>query len=99
MCLQILYGQQSVEVQGHLKIKLITRLQPDMEYSFRMMSQGNSAGGLQQQVSVRTAPDLLSTKPTLYQLNQEEDRVTVILPEVPPEAQVRSVLCVCVRVC
>ncbi|XP_037537948.1 receptor-type tyrosine-protein phosphatase F-like [Nematolebias whitei] len=87
--LKILYGQQSVEVQGHLKKKLISQLQSDMEYSFRMMSQENGAGGLQQQVSIRTAPDLLSTKPTLYQLNQEEDRMTVILPEVPPEAHVR----------
>uniref|UniRef100_A0A673CFF8 Receptor-type tyrosine-protein phosphatase F n=1 Tax=Sphaeramia orbicularis TaxID=375764 RepID=A0A673CFF8_9TELE len=61
--LKILYNQQSVEVPGHLKRKLITQLQPDTDYSFVLMSRGNSAGGLQQQVSIRTAPDLLKTKP------------------------------------
>uniref|UniRef100_A0A672MBG1 Receptor-type tyrosine-protein phosphatase F n=1 Tax=Sinocyclocheilus grahami TaxID=75366 RepID=A0A672MBG1_SINGR len=59
---KILYNQQSVEVQGDLKRKLITRLQPDTDYSFVLMSRGNSAGGLQQQVSIRTAPDLPQRK-------------------------------------
>ncbi|KAG7259857.1 hypothetical protein CRUP_016163 [Coryphaenoides rupestris] len=31
---------------------------PDTDYSFVLMSRGNSAGGLQQQVSIRTSPDL-----------------------------------------
>lgn len=61
--LQILYNQHSVEVQGHLKKKLITQLQPDTEYSIAPTSKGNIAGGLQQQVSIRTAPDLINTKP------------------------------------
>uniref|UniRef100_A0A673BFF0 Receptor-type tyrosine-protein phosphatase F n=1 Tax=Sphaeramia orbicularis TaxID=375764 RepID=A0A673BFF0_9TELE len=60
---KILYNQQSVEVQGILKRKLITQLQPDTDYSFVLTSRGNIAGGLQQQVSIRTAPDLIKTKP------------------------------------
>lgn len=57
------------------------------------MSRGNSAGGLQQQVSIRTAPDLLKMKPARYQHDVEEDgRVTIILPKVPAGAPVRSVL-------
>uniref|UniRef100_A0A3B4UKF5 Fibronectin type-III domain-containing protein n=1 Tax=Seriola dumerili TaxID=41447 RepID=A0A3B4UKF5_SERDU len=47
----------------NLKRKLITQLQPDTDYSFVLMSRGNSAGGLQQQVSIRTAPDLLPRVP------------------------------------
>uniref|UniRef100_A0A3Q3DKD2 Fibronectin type-III domain-containing protein n=1 Tax=Hippocampus comes TaxID=109280 RepID=A0A3Q3DKD2_HIPCM len=62
--LKILYNQQSVEVRGEHKRKLITQLTPDTEYSFVLMSRGNSAGGLQQQVSIRTAPDLLLNKPS-----------------------------------
>lgn len=90
-----------MEVQGHLKKKLITQLQPDTDYSFTLMSQGNGAGGLQQQVSIRTTPDLLTSKPSPYQLNEEEEegKVTIILPEVPPEAHVRYVLFVCMCVC
>uniref|UniRef100_A0A4W6F1S3 Receptor-type tyrosine-protein phosphatase F n=1 Tax=Lates calcarifer TaxID=8187 RepID=A0A4W6F1S3_LATCA len=64
---KILYNQQSVEVQGNLKRKLITQLQPDTDYSFVLTSRGNIAGGLQQQVSIRTAPDLITTKPITHQ--------------------------------
>ncbi|XP_062337982.1 receptor-type tyrosine-protein phosphatase F isoform X4 [Osmerus eperlanus] len=87
---KILYNQQSVEVQGNLKRKLITRLQPDTEYSFVLMSRGNSAGGLQQQVSIRTAPDLLRTKPVLYSHQQAQGgKLTIDLPKVQTTAQVR----------
>ncbi|XP_074492945.1 protein tyrosine phosphatase receptor type Fa isoform X4 [Sebastes fasciatus] len=88
--LKILYNQQSVEVQGNLKRKLITQLQPDTDYSFVLMSRGNSAGGLQQQVSIRTAPDLLKMKPAQYQHDVEEGgKVTISLSRVPAEAPVR----------
>ncbi|XP_030582458.1 protein tyrosine phosphatase receptor type Fa isoform X3 [Archocentrus centrarchus] len=88
--LKILYNQQSVEVQGNLKRKLITQLQPDTDYSFVLMSRGNSAGGLQQQVSIRTAPDLLTAKPARYHIDVEEGgKVTISLPKVPAGAAVR----------
>uniref|UniRef100_A0AAQ5Z528 Receptor-type tyrosine-protein phosphatase F n=1 Tax=Amphiprion ocellaris TaxID=80972 RepID=A0AAQ5Z528_AMPOC len=88
--LKILYNQQSVEVQGNLKRKLITQLQPDTDYSFVLMSRGNSAGGLQQQVSIRTAPDLLTMKPARYQDEVEEGgKVTISLPKVSAGASVR----------
>lgn len=54
------------------------------------MGRGNSAGGLQQQVSIRTAPDLLKTKPSVHHHDAEEGgRVTVSLPRVPEGASVR----------
>lgn len=87
---KILYNQQSVEVQGNLKRKLITRLQPDTNYSFVLMSRGNSAGGLQQQVSIRTAPDLFKTKPVLFTTDQTSNgKLTINLPKVPTTAPVR----------
>ncbi|XP_066547933.1 protein tyrosine phosphatase receptor type Fa isoform X2 [Amia ocellicauda] len=87
---KILYNQQSVEVQGNLKRKLITKLQPDTDYSFVLMSRGNIAGGLQQVVSIRTAPDLLKTKPVHYSRGQEEDgKLTINLPKVQTKAHVR----------
>uniref|UniRef100_UPI0037E7E318 protein tyrosine phosphatase receptor type Fa isoform X2 n=1 Tax=Semicossyphus pulcher TaxID=241346 RepID=UPI0037E7E318 len=88
--LKILYNQNSLEVQGNLKRKLITQLQPSTDYSFVLMSRGNSAGGLQQQVSIRTAPDLLKMKPARYQHDVEEaGKMTISLPRVPAEAPVR----------
>ncbi|XP_051996644.1 receptor-type tyrosine-protein phosphatase F-like isoform X2 [Xyrauchen texanus] len=87
---KILYNQQSVEVQGDLKRKLITRLQPDTDYSFVLMSRGNSAGGLQQQVSIRTAPDLFTTKPAHYKHDPEEGgKLTITPPKVHNRALVR----------
>lgn len=86
---QILYNQQSVEVQGDLKRKLITQLQPDTEYSFVLISRGNIAGGLQQQVSIRTAPDLINTKPSTYQA--QGGKMTINLPKVQRTTRVRSV--------
>ncbi|XP_041647503.1 receptor-type tyrosine-protein phosphatase S-like isoform X4 [Cheilinus undulatus] len=88
--LTILYNQLSLEVPGNLKKRLITKLQPSTDYSFVLMSRGNGAGGLQQQVSIRTAPDLLRMKPALYQQDWEEaGKVTVSLPRVPAGASVR----------
>ncbi|XP_059419901.1 receptor-type tyrosine-protein phosphatase F-like isoform X6 [Carassius carassius] len=87
---KILYNQQSVEVKGNLKRKLITRLQPDTNYSFVLMSWGNSAGGLQQQVSIRTAPDLFKTKPVLYTADQTSNgKLTINLPKLPTTSPVR----------
>ncbi|XP_056329239.1 receptor-type tyrosine-protein phosphatase F isoform X4 [Danio aesculapii] len=96
---KILYNQQSVEVQGDLKRKLITRLQPDTDYSFVLMSRGNSAGGLQQQVSIRTAPDLFKSKPVLYTADQTNNgKLTINLPKVPTSAPVRCYYIVVVPV-
>ncbi|XP_035861565.1 receptor-type tyrosine-protein phosphatase F isoform X15 [Sander lucioperca] len=84
---KILYNQQSVEVQGNLKRKLIAQLQPDTEYSFVLTSRGNIAGGLQQQVSIRTAPDLIKTKPSTHQA--QGGKMTINLPKVQTTTRVR----------
>ncbi|XP_041134220.1 receptor-type tyrosine-protein phosphatase F-like isoform X2 [Polyodon spathula] len=87
---KILYNGQSVEVQGNLKRKMITKLQPDTEYSFALTSRGNNAGGLQQVVSIRTAPDVLKTKPVLFSKSEEGDgKLTINLPKVQTKAPVR----------
>ncbi|XP_059914574.1 LOW QUALITY PROTEIN: receptor-type tyrosine-protein phosphatase F-like [Gadus macrocephalus] len=87
---KILYNQQSVEVQGDQKRRLITRLQPDTDYSFVLMSRGNSAGGLQQQVSIRTSPDLFKSKPVLYSQQQAQGgKLTIDLPQVQTTTQVK----------
>ncbi|KAM6918999.1 receptor-type tyrosine-protein phosphatase F isoform 11-T13 [Xenentodon cancila] len=84
---KILYNQQSVEVQGNLKRKLINQLQPDTDYSFVLTSRGNIAGGLQQQVSVHTAPDLIKTKPIMH--SAQSGKLTISLPKVQTTSRVR----------
>ncbi|XP_053738726.1 receptor-type tyrosine-protein phosphatase F isoform X6 [Synchiropus splendidus] len=86
---KILYNQQSVEVHGDRKRKLISQLEPDTDYSFVLISRGNMAGGLQQQVSVRTAPDLIKTKP-MYSTHQAHGgKMTIKLPKVQTTTSVR----------
>lgn len=87
---QILYDNgQSVEVDGKLKQKLITGLQPETQYSFLLTNRGNSAGGLQHRVSTMTAPDILRTKPFLVGKTNSDGMVTVELPSVQASEEVR----------
>ncbi|KAM8839207.1 receptor-type tyrosine-protein phosphatase F isoform 4-T7 [Synchiropus picturatus] len=86
---KILYNQQSVEVHGDRKRKLISQLEPDTDYSFVLISRGNMAGGLQQQVSVRTAPDLIKTKPVYSTHQAHGGKMTIKLPKVQTTTSVR----------
>ncbi|XP_077306814.1 receptor-type tyrosine-protein phosphatase F isoform X10 [Lithobates pipiens] len=86
---KILYNNQNVDVDGHSMRKLINNLQPDTEYSFVLMNRGSSAGGLQHRVSIRTAPDVLQTKPSSASKYMEEGRFTLELPRVKTSAPVR----------
>lgn len=87
---QILYDNgQSVEVDGKLKQKLITGLQPETQYSFLLTNRGNSAGGLQHRVSTMTAPDILRTKPFLIGKTNSDGMVNIELPSVQASEKVR----------
>ncbi|XP_021105541.1 receptor-type tyrosine-protein phosphatase F isoform X14 [Heterocephalus glaber] len=86
---KILYNGQSVEVDGHSMHKLISDLQPNTEYSFVLMNRGNSAGGLQHLVSIRTAPDILPHKPLPASAYIEDGRFTLSMPPVQDPSLVR----------
>ncbi|XP_058993958.1 receptor-type tyrosine-protein phosphatase F isoform X8 [Mustela lutreola] len=86
---KILYNGQSVEVDGHSMRKLIADLQPNTEYSFVLMNRGNSAGGLQHLVSIRTAPDLLPHKPLPASAYIEDGRFTLSMPQVQDSSLIR----------
>ncbi|XP_021261089.1 receptor-type tyrosine-protein phosphatase F isoform X4 [Numida meleagris] len=86
---KILYNSQSVEVDGHSMKKLISDLQPDTDYSFVLMNRGNSAGGLQHLVSIRTAPDVLQSKPIATNKYIQEGKFTLTLPKVQATVPVR----------
>ncbi|XP_069594168.1 receptor-type tyrosine-protein phosphatase F isoform X13 [Ranitomeya imitator] len=86
---KILYNNQNVEVDGHSMRKLINNLQPDTEYSFVLMHRGSSAGGLQHRVSIRTAPDVLQSKPSSASKYMEDNKFTLLLPRVQTSSPVR----------
>ncbi|XP_064415799.1 receptor-type tyrosine-protein phosphatase F isoform X1 [Latimeria chalumnae] len=87
---KILYNGQSVEIDRHSTQKLITDLEPDTEYPFSLVSQASHAGALQQVFSIRTAPNVLQTKPTFKSLHMEEGKFTINLPAVPNTQSIRS---------
>ncbi|XP_071984676.1 receptor-type tyrosine-protein phosphatase F isoform X9 [Engystomops pustulosus] len=86
---KILYNNQNVEVDGQSMRKLINNLQPDTEYSFVLMHRGSSAGGLQHRVSIRTAPDVLQSKPSSNSKYMEDGKFTLLLPRVQTSSPVR----------
>ncbi|XP_048415532.1 receptor-type tyrosine-protein phosphatase delta-like [Stegostoma tigrinum] len=77
-------GQSVVEVDGRATKKLITNLEPDKDYSFVLTNRGNTVGGLQQTVSARTAPAILSGKPYLIKKVEPDGTLMVRMPEVEP---------------
>lgn len=86
---KILYNNQNVEVDGQSMRKLINNLQPDTDYSFVLMHRGSSAGGLQHRVSIRTAPDVLQSKPSSSSKYMEDRKFTLLLPRVQTSSPVR----------
>nr|XP_056723657.1 receptor-type tyrosine-protein phosphatase F isoform X2 [Euleptes europaea] len=86
---QILYNGQTVEVDGLSMKKLINDLQPDTNYSFVLTNRGSSAGGLQHRVFIRTAPDVLQSKPIATHKYISNGQFTLTLPRVQTSLPVR----------
>ncbi|XP_066430542.1 receptor-type tyrosine-protein phosphatase S isoform X12 [Eleutherodactylus coqui] len=87
---KIQYNMQTVEVDGRTTKKLISNLKPKTYYNFILTSRGNTMSGLQQNVAVRTAPNMLGIKPLINWKTDSEGRITVTLPNVGTTEAVRS---------
>ncbi|XP_053248717.1 receptor-type tyrosine-protein phosphatase F isoform X16 [Podarcis raffonei] len=86
---KILYNGQTVEVDGHSMRKLINNLQPDTNYSFALTNRGSSAGALQHRVFIRTAPDVIQSKPISTYKYIHNGQFTLTLPKVQTSVPVR----------
>uniref|UniRef100_A0A0F7Z6H7 Receptor-type tyrosine-protein phosphatase F n=1 Tax=Crotalus adamanteus TaxID=8729 RepID=A0A0F7Z6H7_CROAD len=95
---KILYNGQTVEVDGHSMKKLINDLVPDTNYSFALTNRGSSAGALQHRVFIRTAPDVLQTKPVSTYKYIHNGQFTLTLPKVKTSVPVRSYYIVVVSI-
>ncbi|KAB1279870.1 Receptor-type tyrosine-protein phosphatase delta [Camelus dromedarius] len=91
MPFKILYddGKMVEEVDGRATQKLIVNLKPEKSYSFVLTNRGNSAGGLQHRVTAKTAPDVLRTKPAFIGKTNLDGMITVQLPEVPANENIK----------
>ncbi|XP_077331833.1 receptor-type tyrosine-protein phosphatase S isoform X16 [Lithobates pipiens] len=86
---KIQYNMQTVDVDGRTTKKLITNLKPKTHYTFTLTNHGNSLSGLQQNVAVRTAPNMLGVKPLVNAKAQLDGSITVVLPDVEMSESVR----------
>ncbi|NXU16882.1 PTPRD phosphatase, partial [Pardalotus punctatus] len=87
---KILYDDGKMEVDGRATQKLITNLKPETSYSFVLTNRGNSAGGLQHRVTAKTAPDVLRTKPVFIGKTNLDGMITVELPQVPSNENIKG---------
>ncbi|XP_019406108.1 PREDICTED: receptor-type tyrosine-protein phosphatase S isoform X13 [Crocodylus porosus] len=87
---KIQYNEDSIKVEGHTTKKLITNLKPRTFYNFVLTNQGNSMGGLQQNVAAWTASDILTKKPEVTHRADIDGSVVVILPDVKTTVPVQA---------
>ncbi|XP_053855205.1 receptor-type tyrosine-protein phosphatase S isoform X5 [Vidua macroura] len=87
---KIQYNGLHVDVDGRTTKKLITHLRPRTFYNFVLMNQGNSMGGLQQNVAAWTAADMLAKKPEVTHKPDADGNVVVILPDVKSSVPVQA---------
>ena len=64
-------------------------MEAETSYSFVLTNRGNSAGGLQHRVTAKTAPDVLRTKPVFIGKTNLDGMITVELPEVPSNENIK----------
>ncbi|XP_077109703.1 receptor-type tyrosine-protein phosphatase S isoform X8 [Ranitomeya variabilis] len=87
---KIQYNMQTVEVDGRTTKKLITNLKPKTYYNFILTSRGYTMSGLQQNVAVYTAPNMLGMKPLINWKTDSDGRITITLPSAGTAESVRS---------
>ncbi|XP_016415533.1 receptor-type tyrosine-protein phosphatase delta-like [Sinocyclocheilus rhinocerous] len=87
----ISYGNgESVEVDGRLGQKLVTKLKPQSLYTFLLTSKADGTGGLQHRADAMTAPNLLTRKPQLLDKTSSQSIATLQLPTVQGQDNVRG---------
>uniref|UniRef100_A0AAR2L369 protein-tyrosine-phosphatase n=1 Tax=Pygocentrus nattereri TaxID=42514 RepID=A0AAR2L369_PYGNA len=87
----ITYGDgQTIEVDGRLGQKLVTKLKPQSLYTFLLTNKADGTGGLQLSAEAMTAPNLLPSKPQLLEKTSAQSTATLQLPTVQGQANVRG---------
>uniref|UniRef100_A0A8C1RVJ5 protein-tyrosine-phosphatase n=1 Tax=Cyprinus carpio TaxID=7962 RepID=A0A8C1RVJ5_CYPCA len=77
---KISYGDgESVEVDGRLGQKLVTKLKPQSLYTFMLTSKADGTGGLQHRADAMTAPNLLTRKPQVLERTSSQSIATLQL--------------------
>uniref|UniRef100_A0A8C4TN33 protein-tyrosine-phosphatase n=1 Tax=Erpetoichthys calabaricus TaxID=27687 RepID=A0A8C4TN33_ERPCA len=86
---KIEYNGHSVDVDARATKALITNLRPNTTYSFKMIIGENNMGGLRHNIQVRTAPQILASKPVLNRKIDGDGSINIVLPSLETLIPVR----------
>uniref|UniRef100_A0A3B1K526 protein-tyrosine-phosphatase n=1 Tax=Astyanax mexicanus TaxID=7994 RepID=A0A3B1K526_ASTMX len=87
---KITYGDsQTVEVDGRVGQKLVTKLKPQSLYTLLLTNKADVTGGLQHRAEAMTAPNLMPSKPQLLEKTSAQSTAMLQLPSVEGQANVR----------
>ncbi|KAG7488082.1 hypothetical protein MATL_G00030720 [Megalops atlanticus] len=93
---KIEYNYQRMGVDARVTKALITNLQPNTTYDFRITCPEDNVGGLRHRVPARTAPPILVKKPEL-DLNREPDNtLTIVFPALETKDMIKNIYVVVV---
>ncbi|CAJ1072016.1 receptor-type tyrosine-protein phosphatase S-like isoform X19 [Xyrichtys novacula] len=90
------YNRQKVEVDARLKKAVITNLQPDTGYDFKITAPEGNMGGLRHRISAKTSPPITIRRPEIDHTRDTETTVTIILPSLENRSPVKNVYVVVV---
>ncbi|XP_074544655.1 receptor-type tyrosine-protein phosphatase S isoform X2 [Halichoeres trimaculatus] len=90
------YNRQKVEVDARLKKAVITNLQADTSYDFKITAPEGNMGGLRHRISAKTSPPITIRRPEIDHTRDTETTVTIILPSLESRSPVKNVYVVVV---
>uniref|UniRef100_A0A1A8P9J7 protein-tyrosine-phosphatase n=1 Tax=Nothobranchius rachovii TaxID=451742 RepID=A0A1A8P9J7_9TELE len=89
------YNQKMMELDARLKKAVITNLQPDTSYDFKITAPEDNMGGLRHRITAKTSPTITIRRPEIDHTRETETTVTIIVPPLETRT-VRNVFVVVV---
>ncbi|KAM6948830.1 receptor-type tyrosine-protein phosphatase S isoform 1-T1 [Aplochiton taeniatus] len=90
------YNRQKMEVDARLRKAVITNLQPNTSYDFKITSPEGNMGGLRHRIHAKTSPPITIRRPEIDHARDTETTVTIILPSLETRSPVKNVYVVVV---
>ncbi|CAG5896840.1 unnamed protein product [Menidia menidia] len=90
------YNRQKMDVDARLKKAVITNLQPDTSYDFKITAPEGNMGGLRLRINAKTSPPITIRRPEIDHTRETETTVTIILPSLETRTPIKNVYVVVV---
>uniref|UniRef100_A0A3Q2FHG1 protein-tyrosine-phosphatase n=1 Tax=Cyprinodon variegatus TaxID=28743 RepID=A0A3Q2FHG1_CYPVA len=88
-----IYNRHKMDLDARLKKAVITNLNPDTSYDFKITAAEGNMGGLRHRITAKTSPPITIRRPEIDPSRREtEATVTIILPLLETRTPVKYVL-------